>query len=117
MTAALAKLIECKAIGHLEGGPELVVEIAASSASIDAGDKRRSYRRTGVLEYMLWRTEDGAVDWWKLENDDYRRLEPDRASVLRSQVFPGLWLNVPALLAHDASGVLETLDQGLMAGA
>jgi Uma2 family endonuclease len=99
--------------GYLQGGPELVVEIAASSASIDARDKLHSYRRAGVLEYLLWRTDDGAVDWWELADDEYRPLHPDQLGILRSQVFPGLWLGVPALLAHDAPRVLQTLDRGL----
>jgi Uma2 family endonuclease len=32
---------------YVEGAPELVAEIAASSASIDLGDKKRAYRRNG----------------------------------------------------------------------
>jgi hypothetical protein len=89
------------------------VEIAASSASIDARDKRDAYRRAGVIEYLLWRTEDGGVDWWQLQNDEYQPLARDRADILRSGVFPGLWLNVSALLAGDAQGVLDRLDGGL----
>ena len=57
--------------GYLRGAPELVVEIAASSASIDAREKLRQYRRAGVREYIVWRTEDEALDWWHLVDDDY----------------------------------------------
>jgi Uma2 family endonuclease len=99
--------------GYLHGPPELIVEIAASSVSIDAGDKRRSYRRTGVLEYLLWRTEDATVDWWILEEDEYRPLPPDAEGILRSRIFPGLWLDVTALLADDGAKLLATLEAGL----
>ena len=39
--------------GYIEGAPELVAEIAASSAAIDLGDKKRAYRRNGVREYLV----------------------------------------------------------------
>ena len=31
--------------GYIEGAPELIAEIAVSSAAIDLGDKKRAYRR------------------------------------------------------------------------
>lgn len=99
--------------GYLHGSPELVIEVAASSASIDARDKFQSYRRATVPEYLLWRTEEQKVDWWRLENDEYVALSKGQEGILRSVVFPGLWLNVPALLAGDGSRVLATLQAGL----
>ncbi|MDR5639075.1 Uma2 family endonuclease, partial [Thermosynechococcus sp. PP42] len=41
---------------YIEGAPELVVEIAASSAAYDLHDKLRVYRRNGVQEYLVWCT-------------------------------------------------------------
>ncbi len=38
--------------GYLEGAPELVVEIAASSASYDLHDKLQLYQRQRVQEYI-----------------------------------------------------------------
>src|SRR5438874_8946731 len=85
--------------GYLQGGPEFVVEIAASSASLDVREKLASYRRAGVREYLVWRTEDETVDWWKLEEDEYRLLPAGEDGVVRSRIFPGLWLDTAALLA------------------
>ncbi len=99
--------------GYLQGAPELVVEVAASSASLDAQEKVASYRRAGVKEYVVWRTEDGEIDWWILEEDEYRRLPAGEDGVLRSGVFPGLWLDAAALLARDGAHLLSTLQQGL----
>jgi Uma2 family endonuclease len=99
--------------GYLQGAPELVVEVAASSASLDAQEKVASYRRAGVKEYAVWRTEDDEVDWWFLEEDEYRRLPVGVDGVSRSRVFPGLWLNVAALLARDGAPLLSTLHLGL----
>jgi Uma2 family endonuclease len=39
-----------KASGYIEGAPELVVEVAASSVSYDLHDKKEAYRRAGVPE-------------------------------------------------------------------
>ncbi len=99
--------------GYLEGPPELLVEIAASSASYDAREKWVSYRRAGVAEYLLYRTDDAEVDWWSLEGHEYRKLEPGAEGILRSKVFPGLWLDVKALLSGNAAALLSTVDLGL----
>jgi len=98
---------------YLEGAPELVVEVAASSSNYDMHDKRDAYLRAGVKEYIVVRTWDKAVSWFILEDDQYIELQPDKKGVCRSQVFPGLWLNVPALIALDRAGVLNTLEAGL----
>ena len=56
---------------YIEGAPELVVEIVASSTSVDLHDKLRAYRRNGVREYVVWRTQ-GTPD--RLVRTDGRRL-------------------------------------------
>ena len=98
---------------YLEGAPELIVEIAASSASYDLHDKLRVYRRNGVREYVVWRVHDRRIDWLVLTDDEYRRLEPDADGILHSTVFPGLRLAVEALLAGDVATVLAELQRGL----
>ncbi len=103
--------------GYITGPPEFVAEIAASSKSIDAGAKRDSYRRYGVLEYLVWRTEEAALDWWVLEDDDYLPLPADKRGILRSRAFPGLWLKPEALLALDGPAVMKTLQAGLASKA
>jgi Uma2 family endonuclease len=98
---------------YLEGAPELVVEISASSASYDLREKQEAYRRNGVREYIVWSVYEQQVQWFSLEAGEYVRLQPDEAGTLRSHVFPGLWLNVPALLQDDLAGVLSRLQEGL----
>lgn len=97
----------------IEGPPELIVEIAASSASYDLHDKLNVYRRNGVQEYLVWRVYDEAVDWFELREGRYQALEPDATGVIRSRVFPGLQLAVTALLAGDLATVLAQAQQGL----
>jgi Uma2 family endonuclease len=103
--------------GYVEGPPELVVEVAASSASYDLHDKLRAYRRNGVPEYLVWRTDDAAVDWFALRSGAYERLPHGTDGVVRSAVFAGLCLDVPALLAGDLAAVLRRLGDGLAARA
>ena len=98
---------------YLDGAPELVVEIAASSVSYDLHDKLRVYRRNGVREYVVWRVHDRQIDWFALADDEYRRLEPDADGILHSTVFPGLRLAGEALLAGDVARVLAELQRGL----
>src|SRR5262249_7610364 len=98
---------------YVEGAPELVAEIAASSVSYDLGTKLNVYRRNGVLEYVVHRVLDREVDWFVLRQDRYERLSLDAAGVYRSEVFPGLWLDAPALVRRDLARVLAVLQQGL----
>ncbi len=95
---------------YLEGPPQLVVEIAASSASYDLHDKMRAYRRNGVPEYVVWRALDDAIDWFSLRDGEYVRVDPDEHGVIESGTFPGLRLNVPKMLAGDLAGVLAELE-------
>ncbi len=92
--------------GYVEGPPELVVEVSASSVSMDRNTKLRVYRRDGVREYLIWRVLDRAVDWYVLEGGEYVPLQPDKRGVLSSRVFPGLRLLVPALLDGKPAAVL-----------
>ena len=98
---------------YVEGPPELIVEIAASSASIDLHDKLRAYRRNGVQEYVVWRTQEQRIDWFALTDGEYRPLAADDAGVVRSRVFPGLRLAVPALLNGDLAAALQALRAGI----
>ncbi|OAB62964.1 hypothetical protein AY599_14260 [Leptolyngbya valderiana BDU 20041] len=98
---------------YIEGTPELIVEVAASSAAIDLHDKKRAYRRNGVKEYIVWRTLEGQLDWFRLEADEYVPQYPDSQGILRSEVFPGLWLAVSPLLSGELATVLSMLQQGL----
>jgi Uma2 family endonuclease len=98
---------------YIEGAPELVVEVAASSAAIDLHDKKRAYRRNYVQEYLVWRTLEYQFDWFMLQADEYVPLMADDRGIIRSRVFPGLWLAVSALLAGDMSVVLSGLQEGL----
>lgn len=99
--------------GYLEGAPELVAEIAASSAAIDLGDKKRAYRRNGIQEYIVWQVFDQKIDWFKLQDGDYVSLQPDQQGVICSQVFLGLWLDVSAMLQGDMQRVLTVLQAGI----
>jgi Uma2 family endonuclease len=103
--------------GYIEGAPELVVEIAASSASYDLHDKLNAYRRNGVREYVVWRVWDQAVDWFVLRDGRYEPLPIGDDGLYKSEVFPGLWLDVRAALAGEAAGVLAVLQQGLASTA
>ena len=99
--------------GYLEGAPELVVEVAGSSASIDMHDKLRVYRRNGVREYVVWRIHERRIDWFELADGEYRPLSSDDEGVIHSRVLPGLRLDAGALLKGDLAGALTELERGV----
>ncbi len=98
---------------YVEGPPELIVEIAASSASYDLYDKLKVYRRNRVQEYIVWQVYDRRLDWFRWHEGKYLPLSPDAEGVIRSRVFPGLHLAVTALLTGDLATVLAELRRGL----
>jgi Uma2 family endonuclease len=94
---------------YLEGAPQFVVEIAASSVSYDLYEKKEAYRRNGVHEYVVWRVLDKAIDWFELRDGVYVPRAPGADGIIESSRFPGLRLHVPSMLAGDAAGVLAAL--------
>lgn len=99
--------------GYLSGAPELAAEVAASSVSYDLHIKFDVYREHGVREYIVWRVQDRAVDWYVLRGDRYERLPAGSDGILRSEVFPGLWLDPEALIARDGPRLIAVLQEGL----
>lgn len=99
--------------GYLEGTPELVAEIAASSAAIDLGDKKNAYRRNGIPEYLVWNVYDNQIEWLQLVEGVYKPLPIEPNGTIHSQVFPGLWLATTDLLTQNMAQVLSVLHDGL----
>lgn len=98
---------------YLEGAPELVVEIASSSSSYDLHDKLEIYEQKGVQEYIVWRVLDKQIDWFGLENGKYKKFTADKQGIIESKIFPGLRLNLEAMLKDDLQKVLADLQKGL----
>lgn len=99
--------------GYIQGALELIVEVAASTVSYDLHEKLNAYRRNGVKEYVVWRTEDRAIDWFVLIEGVYNRHSAASDGIYRSLVFPGLWLDSAAILQNNMARVLQVLQQGI----
>jgi Uma2 family endonuclease len=98
---------------YIDGPPELVVEIVGSSRAYDLHQKKGAYRRNGVCEYLAWITGEDRLVWWELREGEYHELRPHADGLLKSNVFPGLWLDPQALLRGDIKRVLAVLRHGL----
>jgi Uma2 family endonuclease len=98
--------------GYLHGPPEFVVEVCKSSAAYDLHQKLNLYQEAGVREYLAVLLYEDEIRWHELAGDTYRLLSAD-TGVWRSRVFPGLWLDGPALLRRDLPAVLAKLQEGL----
>jgi Uma2 family endonuclease len=100
---------------YLQGAPELLVEVAHSRRAIDMHAKRDDYQRCGVLEYFVVCWEEQETHWFHFSSGDM--IRPTRQGISRSRVFPGLWLDVAALLRLDSARLMEVLQQGLASRA
>jgi Uma2 family endonuclease len=98
---------------YVERAPELVSEISSSSVSFDLHTKLAIYRRAGVREYVVWRVADGKIDWFANEMDEFVPMVADAEGVIRSRIFPGLWLDATGLVDGDMTRVLAVLQRGI----
>jgi Uma2 family endonuclease len=98
---------------YIVGSPELAVEIASTMSNIDLHRKKDDYRVNGVNEYVVVVLKPAKVFWFVLRKGRFRELAPGADGILRSQVFPGLWLDPAALLTLDRRRLLRMLRQGL----
>jgi Uma2 family endonuclease len=96
--------------GYLVGAPELVCEIAHSTVSLDLNAKKRDYRLAGVREYLVVCIKEQQLHWFHF---GHKAIRPSAAGVWRSRVFPGLWLDGPALLRRDKARLAEVVREGL----
>jgi Uma2 family endonuclease len=97
---------------YVEGPPELVAEVSAGTLRHDLGLKLDLYREKGVLEYLVLRAGRREANWFHLEGATYERIEPGEDDILRSIVFPGLWLDPRALFRGDLRRLREVVIDG-----
>src|SRR5436190_7035904 len=98
------------------GGPELVVEICLTSTEVDFGPKLALYQRGGVREYVTIQLFGKRIVWRVLKDGVYLAQSTPADGILRSHVFPGLWLDVPAFWQDDGTRTSATLNAGLFDG-
>lgn len=102
---------------YLHGPAELVVEVASATESIDLNRKKKEFEKAGVKEYLVIALRMKKVFWFIRRRGKFIELKPDVDGIYRSQVFPGLWLDVEALLRHDRKALLRVLREGLASPA
>ena len=51
--------------------------------------------------------------WRELVEGSYREIEAGKDGILRSRVFPGLWLDTAALWNGDVAGLAAAVQRGI----
>lgn len=98
---------------YLVGAPEFVAEVADSTIGTDLGPKRADYEHHGVAEYLVIDIRRRRAVWFIRDSEgNYVELEPDENGLLKSRVFPGLWLDPKAFCRLDGVKVLEVANEG-----
>jgi len=95
---------------YVDGAPELLLENAISTRSLDLHAKKRMYQRYGVKEYLVAVPLEEKFYWFDLEQN--LDLEPTDG-VIKSRQFPGLWLNAAAIWSQNHDAAMATLNAGL----
>ncbi|TWU04600.1 Uma2 family endonuclease [Stieleria varia] len=103
-TGGQAQLVD----DYIVGSPEMIIEIAGSSASYDFGEKRDIYETAGVQEYLVYETAEGRIAWWVNREGRFVEIQPING-IYRSPTFPGLHLNADAIRTANANQLLQCL--------
>lgn len=98
---------------YLNGAPELLAEVSYATESIDLNRKKADYEKAGAREYLVVALRLKKVFWFVRRRGKFRELPPGEDKILRSEVFPGLWLDPEALLRQDSKRLLAVLRKGL----
>jgi hypothetical protein len=98
--------------GYGSGAPELIVEVSGSTLSRDLGTKLDLYRRSGVREYLTILRQPRQIIWRGLSRGRYREMTPGSDGLLRSRVFPGLWLD-PDAVWNAKKSLRKAVEQGI----
>jgi Uma2 family endonuclease len=99
--------------GYIEGAPELVIEVAVSTESIDLNRKRNDYDRHGVREYIVVAARERRVVAYVRRAARLVEQSMRQDAIHKSPQFPGLWLDSYALFRLDSAQMHKTLEQGL----
>ena len=97
---------------YITGAPELIVEIASSTESYDLHSKKRDYEVSGVCEYVVVAVRQAKVFWFIRGKHKFEETMPHDDGIIRSEVFPGLWLDPKALIEMDRTRLREITRQG-----
>jgi Uma2 family endonuclease len=97
------------------GVPELIVEVADSTESIDLHGKKADYLKAGVREYIAIALRQSRVFWFVNRDEALVEMQPATDGSFRSVTFPGLWMDAGALLAGDMARLHAVADQGIAA--
>jgi hypothetical protein len=95
------------------GVPEFLAEVCLSSVAYDLHQKLDLYQEAGVQEYLAVLIHEHEIRWHRLAGDRYEVVPARSDGVYRSAVFPGMWLDAPALLANAMARVLAVLNDGI----
>jgi Uma2 family endonuclease len=101
--------------GYVVGGPELVAEVANSTASIDLNRKKADYEKAGVGEYLVVLVREKSVVCFGRggRHGGFLELKPGSDGVIRSGVLPGLWLDLKGLFERPPRRLYSVLNKGL----
>jgi Uma2 family endonuclease len=97
------------------GAPELIAEICLASTEVDFGPKAALYKAAGVREYITIEMFRQRIVWRMLEDCAYITQEVPADGILRSRIFPGLWLDMAAFWADDDAKMQAALNAGFAA--
>jgi Uma2 family endonuclease len=99
---------------YIVGAPELVGEVASNAEAIELHAKKDDYQRSGAGEYIVMALREQCIIWFARRGGLFEAMCPTSEGILRSEIFPGLWLDPAALLADDTRRLREVLGQGLV---
>ena len=98
--------------GYVVGPVELVGEVSCSNVRRDTTSKFKAYEASGCKEYIICKPEEKEIVWYKLVSGNYEEIV-SVDGILKSQQFPGLHIDVHAVLTHNRRQAVDSLISAL----
>lgn len=95
------------------GLPELLVEVTGSVRTKVFRRRLDAYDRAGVREFLVATADPRDLALYARQGNCLEQVSLSGDGLLRSAVFPGLWLDAAALFADDLNEIIASLDRGL----
>lgn len=98
---------------YFVGPPNFVLDIHENTHSPFIKDRKRLFVNSGVEEYLIVNESLTKVEWNRLVNNEFIKIEPDKDGTIKSTSLPGLWIPIDALKKRDNWTIMACIEHGL----
>jgi hypothetical protein len=98
---------------YFVGPPNFVLDIHENTNSQFIKARKKLFASSGVEEYLIVNESLSKIEWNRLENKKFKKIQPDKDGIIKSTSLPGLWIPINALKKRDNWTIMACIEHGL----